>query len=230
MNIILIIIIAIISIIGLVPEKTLSQKKKLLTILPILIISVVLQILMSIQENKTKKASASVGKIVSEQIILSFPKRIFPKLQLGDRGPVITGDLSIFERRGLEIKTIDNQIYISISVTDLDGNIIAEIKDNEWKVNLNKSFDRNYSRYAFEVKDNYGNIVLQTQLKGDTLQFQGVLYDPSTELFLIVTQQERDGRMDGLIKARDKGKRLETSIEPIFKYPSKLHLGELAGN
>lgn len=165
--------------------------------------------------------------IIRGKIIVDSSKNLYPKIQLGDKGPLFQGDFSIFKKRGLEVKQINGQIYVSISVADSQGNIIAEVKDNEWKINRSKLCDRNYSRDSFEVKDAKGKVVLQLRLKENILQFQGILYDPKKNLLWLMAQRERDGRMDGFMEVAEPGKNFNYDISPIFKYPGDLHLGEL---
>ena len=165
--------------------------------------------------------------IIGDKIIVDSSKNLFPKIQIGDKGPFSQGDFGIFKKRGLEVKLIKGQIYVSISVADSQGNIIAEVKDNEWKTSQS-SLDKNYSCDSFEVRDAKGKVVLQIRLKENVLQFQGILYDPEKNLFWIIAQRERDGRMDGFIEVQEPGKSFSYAILPIFKYPGDEHLGELA--
>lgn len=178
-------------------------------------------------EQKKEEKSRYVGTIESQtKIIFSLAKNIIPNIKIGDKGPIFHGDFSWFKRLGLEVKFINNQIKVSASVRDYTGNMLTTIVDNEWKVNPNKVFDRNYSKNAVEVKDNNGNIVLQVRFSGDVLQFQGVLYDPKNNLSWLVAQRERDDRMDAFMEIQKPGGNFTYSIKPIFKYPSDLHLGE----
>jgi hypothetical protein len=165
--------------------------------------------------------------IIGGKIIVDSSKNLFPKIQIGDKGPLFQGDFSIFKKRGLEVKLINGQIYVSISVADSQGNIIAEVRDNEW-IKSTRALDRNYSSDSFEVKDEKGKVVLQIRLKENVLQFQGILYDPEKSLFWLIAQRERDGRMDGFIEVQEPGKSFSYAILPIFKYPANEHLGELA--
>ncbi|MCX6704575.1 MAG: hypothetical protein NTZ07_04005 [Candidatus Woesebacteria bacterium] len=180
-------------------------------------------------EKKNEDISKYTGVIKAHPItIFSLKENIIPKVQIGDRGPIFQGDFSLFKRLGLQVRIKDKQIKVSASVTDYNNELVATIIDNEWKVNPNKSFDRNYSNDAFEVKDNKGKVVLQIKLTEKILQFQGILYDPKRGLSWLVAQRERDGRMDGFMEIQKPGESFSYSISPIFKYPSNLHLGEYA--
>lgn len=178
---------------------------------------------------KIEEISKYTGVIkVQPTTIFSLEENIIPKIQIGDRGPIFPSDFSWFKRLGLQVRIEDKQIKVSASVTDYNNELVATIIDNEWKVNPNKSFDRNYSNDAFEVKDNKGKVVLQIKLTEKILQFQGILYDPKKGLLWLVAQRERDGRMNGFMEIQKPGESFSYSISPIFKYPGNLHLGEYA--
>jgi hypothetical protein len=180
-------------------------------------------------EQKNEEISKYTGVIKAQPITLfSLEENIIPKIQIGDRGPILQADLSMFKRLGLQVRIKDKQIKVSASVTDYNNELVAEIVDNEWKVNPNKSFDRNYSNDAFEVKDNKGRVVLQIKIADDILQFQGILYDAKKGLSRLIAQRERNGRMDGFMEVQKPEMGFSYSITQIFKYPSSSHLGEYA--
>ncbi|MBV9962415.1 MAG: hypothetical protein JO072_09225, partial [Parafilimonas sp.] len=64
---------------------------------------------------------------------------------------------------GIElIVMIENeQLLVTTTVTDSTGIQLATLTKNEWTVNPNGKFDRNFDDKAIEVKDEYGKIVLQ---------------------------------------------------------------------
>jgi len=178
---------------------------------------------------KKEETSKYTGVIKPKPItVFSIEDNIIPKIQLGNKGPIFKGDFSWFKRLGLKVRIEDKQIKVSATVSDYNGDIVAVIVDNEWKVNPNKSFDRNYSNDALEIKDNKDKVVLQIKVTDGILQFQGILYDPKKELSWLIAQRERDGRMDGYMEIQKPGESFKYSIIPIFKYPSNLHLGKYA--
>ena len=212
-------------------KRTKTNKIWRKILIALLIISTVISIIVIYSDHKKYKnlqETLRSSGVIGGEIIVDSSKKLFPKIQIGDKGPFFQGDFSIFEKRGLEVKLINGQIYVSISVADSQGNIIAEVKDNEWKINPSKSFDRNYSSDSFEVKDANGKVVLQIRLKENILQFQGILYDPKKKLLWFIAQRERDGRMEGFMEIQEPGKGFRYAISPIFKYPGNEHLGELA--
>jgi hypothetical protein len=95
--------------------------------------------------------------------------------------------------------------------------MIAEIINNEWKVNPHNAWDRNYTKDALEVRDPSGDIVLQVRVIENRVQLQAILYTSDGNILGFVD----GGFGKGLIVFDRKHK-----IKPIFKYPSELHLGK----
>lgn len=71
------------------------------------------------------------------------------------------------------VESSDGNIKVSTRITDSDGNLIAKIVRNEWKVFPGRSWDRNYSDDALEVRDSRGLVVLQVRTYPDRIQIQG---------------------------------------------------------
>jgi hypothetical protein len=85
------------------------------------------------------------------------------------------------------------------------------------------SFDRNYNKSALEVKDKYGDIVLQILLLSDRIRLEGKFYNETGEGVALI------GRKDGVIlNIKHNYSKFDYDLVPIFKYPSNLHFGELA--
>jgi len=80
--------------------------------------------------------------------------------------------------------------------------------------NPNLIFDRNFDEKAVGVINQKGEVVLQIEFDGESVQFAGIFY-------------REDGWRIALgysiIELRPPGQKLETSFPPIFKYPSKDH-------
>ena len=53
-----------------------------------------------------------------------------------------------------------NQVLISAEITSIDGKIVAEIIDNEWRINPNNYFKKTYSDQRLEITDNYNLPIL----------------------------------------------------------------------
>ena len=70
-----------------------------------------------------------------------------------------------------------NGLLISAVVRSLDGRIVAKIHDNEWVLNPNNYFRKNFDRYALEVIDEYDIPVLQIEyLSKSQVELGGIFY------------------------------------------------------
>lgn len=141
---------------------------------------------------------------------------------------------------------------ISTKIRDSDGQVIAEIIGNEWKLKKEALWDRNYNTKALEVKNGEGDVILQVLMKEDCVQFAAKMYGRDGKGFAIgstgFTKEDiarhkegklriiagKDGPKEvkagdtvGVMETRPPGCPLELHIEPLFKYPSDSHLGEL---
>jgi hypothetical protein len=227
MKIALIVIVFLLALIGWFKRDTVPFYVTVIVV--VLLASVLIfQIIVEIKETKEKEKTKYAGIIKPKtKILLSSEDNVYPKLELGDGGTVFVyagkeGEpmFQIFKDSHITILIEDDQLKVSSIIRNKNG-IIAELIKNEWKINPNNSFDRNYSQNALEVKDNTGDIVFQVKHVGDRIQFQGKFYDVNGNAVGI--GKDRSGR-GGVITFRPE---LELRIEPIFKYPSDLHLGEL---
>jgi len=119
-----------------------------------------------------------------------------------------------------------DRIKVTTDIRDAAGNIIAKLSENEWQINKNNTFDRNYTDHALEVIDNKDEVVLQLILLDDMLQVQARFFNSKGESVTIV---EHPGKKTGLIVFGSPGNEPEgPKMSRIFKYPSSLHLGERA--
>jgi hypothetical protein len=77
------------------------------------------------------------GELISESKIIASSKRgIVPAIQIGKDGPRFFNDyLRMWEEMGVEIRVQAGQIKVSTAIRDRHGNIVADIVDNEWRVN-----------------------------------------------------------------------------------------------
>jgi hypothetical protein len=156
-----------------------------------------------------------------------------PQLEFGDSGSVLRfgGEkgaplLRMFGDNDLTVVVEDGQVKVSTLIRDRSGSAVAEIVNNEWKVNPAKSFDRNYSKNELEVKDDAGEIVLQIRVLHDRVQFQGKFYDRHGNGVALGKMRHGD-EVGGVIEMTGPAHpELLLQIEPIFRYPSDQHLGE----
>jgi len=155
--------------------------------------------------------------------------------EIGDSGTIFIlegfGDkefLPVLTSHGcrLVIENIDGQTKISTQIRDWSGSVVAELIRNEWKVSP-ATWDRNYTKNALEVKDATGHIVLQVRALADRIQLQGEWWSPEGKGLRIVKSPYKDMPGGLFIFVNKEERDSHPTIEPIFKYPSRLHFGEL---
>jgi len=145
-------------------------------------------------------------------------------LQVGNTVPVI-------------IKLKGGKLFISTKIFDKAGKMVCEIDDNEWTVNKNNFYKRNYDSTAVEVIDQYDNIVLSAEVKNkNSIHVYGILnaigqafifaYGDVTETLeyfpqaIKIIEQMEDRPWDELY--REKAKK----IPRVFLYNGKDYLGK----
>ena len=185
---------------------------------------------------KEKEASRYTGVLEGKPVtILSVKQQVYPKLQLGNsksvlvwQGPQGEPMLRIFEDNDVTIWIDNGALKVSAKIRNDKGELISELAGNEWKTAIPpKIWDRNYSKNALEVIDAAGEVVLQIILKEDVVQFAAKMYSSTGQSIGLGSAEHPKLGVVGVIEKGSLGKPLELVIEPIFKYPSELHLGEL---
>jgi hypothetical protein len=127
--------------------------------------------------------------------------------------------------RNVTITLKNESILISADFRSLDGKIVAQITDNEWQINPNNYFDRNYDENGLEIIDQDGITKFQIDYTdlyniriGGSFISNGSLYAffPSGQsLFLGLKGRSKEE----LIRITD-------SIKTLFLYPSKNNFGK----
>lgn len=142
---------------------------------------------------------------------------------------IIDSPDDVFIRDGndpvLSLKMINNKLYVSAIIRDNNGNLVAELKGNEWKLNRNSFFDRNYNDHVLEVRDRTGKVVLQVANLGEVIHFAGIFHCKNGWTYGLLPI----GQAGAIMEIRPPGVELEYEIEPICNYPSETHLGESPG-
>ena len=184
------------------------------------------------QKEKDAKSTYSGVLKPARKVLLSAQTKVFPEMEFGDSGTVFVFAgpqgmplLKFAEDNHLTITTDKDGIKVSTIIRDIRGKVVAELIENEWKVNPNDSWDRNYSRNALEVKDDRGDVVLQARLVENRVQLQAKFYDSAGNGIGIGKGLGPEG--GGIMQMGSSEHPLTMRIEPLFKYPSDLHLGEL---
>ncbi len=181
----------------------------------------IIRILVEIRDGKKKAKS---------KVLLSIRKNAIPQLELGNGGTILafTGRqrqplFKILADSSLTIIVDGGSVKVSSIIRDRTGAAVAELINNEWKINRDNAFDRNYSKDALEVKNSSGDVVLQVRILDDRIQFQGKLYDRKGNGMALGKNSRGQG---GIVEGTGPNHpHLEMKIEPIFVYPSENHLG-----
>lgn len=129
----------------------------------------------------------------------------------------------IAEQNSLSAKNVDGKLVVSARLQSPDG-LVAEITENEWKINPQRIWDRNYSTNALEIKNPNGEIVFQILLVRGELHFQGMFFDSTG--YGVAFTGDADSSEGGSVWALIPGSaKPRPAITALFKYPSELHLG-----
>lgn len=172
---------------------------------------------------KDKRQNAQVGVIsspASAQVrYLSVGSTRF-RIDSPDGVFLKDGELPI-----LSLSLKSGKLLVSTTIRDDKGELVAELRNNEWQTNKNSIFDRNYTDNALEVRDQNGKVALQVVHFGDTIHLAGIFRCRSgwTNVFCPVPEG------GAVIDIKPPGQEPQHSIAPIFEYPSELHFGSCPG-
>jgi hypothetical protein len=123
----------------------------------------------------------------------------------------------------IQITFRNDNIQVSATIRDEKGNLLADIKDNEWKAVSSDSmniWDKNYNSFAFEVIEINKFPILQVLVaKENEIRIGFNLYSQNISFAATV----RPSIFIGLTSTNEQSLRNDT----VFKYPSKTHLGEM---
>jgi hypothetical protein len=183
-----------------------------------------------------EKTVASAGVIAPRRELFSSTAPKNPRIEIGHSGDIveISGPspaftLILYKNSSLKVEVENGKLLVSTQIRNAAGNLIAEIVRNEWK-SFPAAWDRNYDDDTFEVRNEKGNIVLQIRALPDRIQLQGEWPSEGGQTIRLVDSKRPNAPLGsrGLI-ARYSGADDSKipKIEPLFKYPSERHLGEL---
>lgn len=190
-----------------------------------------------VQEKST--IPSYTGKLISSEtnVLLDVKNRQAKlSLEIGDSGAgfVFTGPqgtplFTFSKNSNLIIESIDGEIKVSTQILDQEGHIIAELIRNEWKVAPPpKTWDRNYTSNALEVRNADGKIIFQVRVLPDRIQIQGDWWGDQGKGIRLVKSDDPTHLGGLLIHLPIKDTDHVPDIKPMFLYPSELHFGELA--
>jgi hypothetical protein len=83
--------------------------------------------------------------------------------------------LPLLRKTQFRVENVCGKIKVSSQIFDREGHLIVELVRNEWKVAPPpRTWDRNYTDDALEVRDGRGLVVLQVRALIDCIQIQGL--------------------------------------------------------
>lgn len=126
----------------------------------------------------------------------------------------------LFNENMLTIKR-DNTIKVSAKFRNREGEIVAEMINNEWELNTNNFYKRNYSKNALEVIDNEGRVVFNVIIEENEVILQGIFYGKDGSHLTFA-----DSLGSIVMTYNTDGKGPDVRIAPIFRYPSNRYFGE----
>jgi len=132
--------------------------------------------------------------------------------------------LSVAGAEPFRLRLENEKILISTKFISLDGKIAATMVDNEWQINPNNNFDRNYDDHGLEVIDDHGiKFQIDFDKRERVLSFNGICrYGESVAFFnQEVLQMFNEGRW----KLKEM-QELNQRIPALFRFPSRLHINE----
>lgn len=231
MKILLIIVALAVALIGLYKKDSWPIWASL-TVSGLLLAGAIIQTAIDIRASKEEAKAKYAGIIEpTSKVLFSARENTVRNIELGDGGTILAFNgpqgaplFKIFGENALTIISDGGRLKVSTIIRNRTGAVVAELINNEWKVNKNNTFDRNYSKDALEVKDDTGDIVLQVRLLDDRIQFQGKFYDSQGNGFGLGKHPSGKGAIMVRCTPSDPG--LDLKIEPIFKYPSDNHIRE----
>jgi hypothetical protein len=159
------------------------------------------------------------------------------RLQIGQSGVVLDKSwglddlIKVWGVDQFTIEIINDHLKVSTKIRNDLGNLIAELQQNEWKVAPPPTtWDRNYTNDALEVRDEKGRIVLQIRVLENIVQTQGAWWvdlGVNGRRRMIIKENPPDQHHHGAQIIFVEPGNEWPEIEPIFRYPSEVHLGEL---
>ena len=117
---------------------------------------------------------------------------------------------------------------LTTTIRDHNGNLVAEVIRNHWRVYSAYSAEKNYTKDTLEVLDVAGHVVLQVHILRDRVSLLGEWWDVQGNgiriMKPVVIAPNDSARV---VRMNRENQHLDELIVPIFEYPSKEHWGEL---
>lgn len=128
------------------------------------------------------------------------------------------------DKIGLYMKSVNDKLFITTKVFDREGRIIFEIDENNWSINPNNFYKRNYDNEAIEVIDMHDNVVFSLKIENKKILISGI-YNSGIGSTIIYQAGENLDRIPNNTPVVEYNKRAK-SIKRIFKYSGKEWLGK----
>jgi hypothetical protein len=178
-----------------------------------------------IRKDKVQKYDGNTGTLNSP---VDAPR--FPTIAVGSTKFIFAGGyggLSLFfDTNSFKLWVKDNKLYADALVFSPDSSIIVRMTTNEFETNPDHIFDKNFDDSTLEVEDKKGNVVLQFQYKHDEVSVHGFFKKTINGNTWNVLFYPAPNNQGGYMELKPPGSHFDGHINPIFKYPSKLHPGE----
>jgi hypothetical protein len=172
---------------------------------------------------RDQKLATRVGTIVTK------PSATRRYLSVGTARFVIDDPSGVFLRDHddplITMRLENGRLLVSATIRDARGDLVAELQDNEWSVNRNGMFDRNYTRHAVEVRDNQGHVALQVVSFDDTIHIAGVLQCRNRWRAVLAP----DGSEGALVEFVPPDAEPSHRIPAICRYPSESNFAVCPG-
>jgi hypothetical protein len=178
----------------------------------------------AIQENEARHG-VLVGRLLGRKTTLKEPSILLGNARIG----VVEGVSNLFiDSDGAPLLSlrIDDKGYLktSVALRNATGALMAEIRDNEWKVRAPEIYDRNFNKQVLEVRDANGDVALQIVDYGDTILVRGTLYCRNGASLRLDTLPTGQGEIT--IITPDDPPPPPFHLNPICDYPSDTHFGD----
>lgn len=179
----------------------------------------------AIQENELRHG-VLFGRLLGRKDTLKEPSIILGNARIG----LVGESSSLFidsDGSPLLSLRIDKKGYLktSVALRNSAGALMAEIIDNEWKVEAPAIYDRNFNDQVLEVRDSSGDVALQVVDYGDAVLLRGTLYCRNGSSLRFDTSPTGQGRISQ-ISPDDVTPPPPFHLNPICDYPSEIHFGE----
>jgi hypothetical protein len=186
---------------------------------------------------REEQAAALEGDLIGAGAAINDGKpHGFPLLQMGESvivmTPVGVADIMpFFPDAGIRIEWgLKSLPLLTTTVRDYNGNLVAEVVRNHWRVYPTYCADKNYTEDALEVKDTAGHVVLQVRILKDRVLLLGEWWDnQGNGVRLMRPLVTTPTKGSGIVRMNRQNQFLNELVQPIFKYPSKDHWGEMTG-